>query len=100
VNPEVADPDFVCAYINSDDGRAFVKRNMGRAIGQVNISASVMSRMPIPLPSLARQKEAVGQLKRYELAAESLAAESASGEFSVVNALSGALLRRAFCGEI
>ena len=50
LDSELADSHFVCAYINSYHGRAFIERNMARAIGQVNISASTMHKMPIPVP--------------------------------------------------
>jgi len=50
-NTEIANPYYIAAYINSPEGRLYVHRNMGRAIGQVNISASKMHNMLIPLPS-------------------------------------------------
>lgn len=53
---DTADPNFVCAFINSKGGRAFIERHMSRAIGQVNISASTMHKMPIALPELPEQQ--------------------------------------------
>jgi type I restriction enzyme, S subunit len=54
--PKVADPNFVCAYINSERGRAFIESKMTRAIGQVNVSASTMHEMEIPLPEFPEQQ--------------------------------------------
>jgi type I restriction enzyme S subunit len=97
VSPEVADPDFVCAYINSASGRAFVRRNMGRAIGQVNISASTMATMSLPLPSVARQKKVIEKLR--DLSADQTAT-AVDRELAAVQALPAALLHRAFRGEL
>ena len=58
----LVEPNYLCAYINSPLGRAFIAANMARAIGQVNISASTMKRMPIPLPPLPEQRRVVAQL--------------------------------------
>lgn len=72
---------------------------MARAIGQVNISASVMHRMPVPLPSLDQQREIAGELEHWKLVSTGLAARAAA-EKSTLEELPPALLRRAFQGEL
>lgn len=91
LNPTLADPDFVCAYINSPFGRAFVADNVGRAIGQANISASTMQRMPIPLPPLAEQKR-IARLVLDQLVAVECARTAAEARLQEVKRLSRALL--------
>ncbi|MBI5725229.1 MAG: restriction endonuclease subunit S [Planctomycetes bacterium] len=94
-----ADPHFVSAYINSRRGRQFIERHMGRAIGQVNISASTMHRMPVPAPDMSIQSS-LGQAicRRYD---ELARLKSALGQQAqAVRALPAALLRMAFAGAI
>jgi type I restriction enzyme S subunit len=86
-------------YINSQSGRKFIEKNMARAIGQVNISASTMSEMPIPAPAITEQqritrllKEQTANVDRFRVAAEA--------QLETINALPAALLRRAFNGEL
>lgn len=94
----VADPNFICAYINSRPGRRYIERHMARAVGQVNISASTMHKMPIPSPPLADQTRLTAKLTRCFEAAGSLVARSRE-ELAVVEALPAALLRAAFNGD-
>jgi len=97
--PERVSPYFVSMYINSQSGRKFIEKNMARAIGQVNISASTMSEMPIPAPAITEQqritrllKEQTANVDRFRVAAEA--------QLETINALPAALLRRAFNGEL
>jgi type I restriction enzyme S subunit len=94
-----ADSYFVSAFINSREGRKFIEENMTRAIGQVNISASTMRMMPIPLPPLADQQRIAGLLKE-QMVAVAKARAAAEDELNTINALPTALLRRVFNGEI
>jgi len=94
-----ADSRFVSAFISSREGRRFVEENMARAIGQVNISASTMRKMPVPLPPLPEQQRIAGAL-REQMAAVEKARAAAEAELNTINALPAALLRRAFNGEI
>lgn len=49
---DVLDPFFLSICINSSYGKRYIRKQMGRAIGQVNISATKMRKMPVPLPLL------------------------------------------------
>lgn len=90
-----ADPYFVCGYINSTPGRAFIEANMTRAIGQVNISASTMGRMPIPLPPLTQQREIVKRLDR-ELADNENLQQSLKARIEAMAHLPSSILSEAF----
>lgn len=94
-----ADSRFISAFINSGEGRRFIAENMARAIGQVNISASTMRMMPIPLPPLPEQKRISASLKKQITAVETVRAV-VEEKLATINALPAALLRRAFNGEL
>ncbi len=72
---------------------------MARAIGQVNISASTMHRMPVPMPPLPRQQELMG---RYKLQIEALrdARRVIEDRRKHIEALPSAVLEQAFSGEL
>lgn len=95
LRPEAADPDFVTAYINSHHGRAYVERHMARAVGQVNISASTMQRMPVPCPPVAEQRRVAAELAG-RLAGAGAVAAACRAERDAVEALPAAYLRAAF----
>jgi type I restriction enzyme S subunit len=99
VAPQMAEPDFISAYVNSPSGRAFIEENMARAIGQANISASTMHRMPIPLPPLGCQRRIVARLSE-QMAAAGSARGGLEEQLAAINALPTALLRRAFSGDL
>ncbi len=94
----VGDPRFICAYINSRPGRNYIERHMARAVGQVNISASTMHKMPIPCPPLPEQKRLTVELSQHFAAADSLIARCHE-EVAVIEALPAAVLRGAFNGD-
>jgi len=95
----MADPEFVSAYINSEVGRKFVADNMARAIGQVNISASTMHKMPVPSPSLREQQE-ISAILSEQMATAERARKTLEAQLTTINKLPAALLRRAFSGEL
>lgn len=94
----VADPHFICAYINSHRGREYIERHMARAIGQVNISASTMHRMPIPSPSLVEQQRLVSKLSQRSQATDLLVGRCRE-ELDAIEAMPAALLRSVFNAE-
>jgi len=97
IDSEQAEPEFISAYINSNDGRDFIRRNMARAIGQVNISASAMHRMPTPMPPLIEQARLVKVLNaRLEVVNQM--EQTIRAQLNALEALPAALLRLAFAG--
>lgn len=61
-------PDFVNFFINSIFGKAWVAANKSQQVGQANLSAGTLMRMPVPLPPLAEQCKIVSYVEQ-ELAA-------------------------------
>ncbi|MBD2623050.1 restriction endonuclease subunit S [Microcystis flos-aquae FACHB-1344] len=96
----LADPYYISAYINSRQGRKFIEANMTRAIGQVNISASTMYNMPIPIPpTLEKQKQIASTLTEQMQEVERLK-QNLKEQLDTINKLPAVLLRRAFKGEL
>jgi type I restriction enzyme S subunit len=93
------DPYFVSRFINSAAGRVFIERNMARAIGQANISASKMKMMPFPLPSLPEQKR-IATLLNLQMESAGKLREVLESQLAELDALPAALLRKAFSGEL
>jgi type I restriction enzyme S subunit len=96
---ELVNPHYVAAYINSAAGRCFIEANMARAIGQVNISASTMHKMPIPVPPLSEQERIAATLTEQMAEVERLK-QSLKSQLNGINKLPATLLRRAFNGEL
>jgi type I restriction enzyme S subunit len=90
-------PEFVNAAINSRIGRTYVNATARRAIGMVNINAKEIAKMPLPLPSIEKQREVVDRFKQARNIAQSLSAEL---DMEGIRALPGAVLSKAFAGGV
>jgi type I restriction enzyme S subunit len=55
-------PFWVHAYVSSIAGRKFIEGNAASSAGQHNISLSLVSRMPIPLPPTAEQNVLIDEI--------------------------------------
>lgn len=97
INEATANPDFIAAYINSEGGRRFIEANMARAIGQVNISASTLMTMPVPIAPLAQQHRITAILKE-QMAAVERARAAAEAQLNSAKDLPAAYLRAVFNG--
>ena len=96
-NPERVLPAFLNAVINSRIGRSYVYKTARRAIGMVNVNATEIKALPVPVPSLEEQAVIVGQMGQARRAATDLLENMATDE---LDALTGAVLRKAFAGEL
>ncbi len=95
VDRQKALPEYVTAVINSRIGRSYVYRTARRAIGMVNINAKQIQQLELPLPPLPAQRELVERLREAKTASDSIRSELS---MEPVDALPGAILRRAFAG--
>ena len=93
------EPDYICEILNSHKGRVFVEEAMGRAIGQVNVSASKLAAFEIPHAPLKEQCSVVASLGAGRKAIEAARAK-AQAQLSELSALESALLRAAFSGAL
>lgn len=90
-------PEYVNAVINSRIGRSYVYRTARRAIGMVNINAKEIQKMPLPLPSIKKQKSIIDKMNEAEPAINELS-ELFKGD-GIVH-LRESILRKAFAGEL
>ena len=62
IKRDLAEPEFVNAYMNTRAFQTGVKSLASRAVGQSNISASSLAGYQIPLPPLPEQRRIVAEL--------------------------------------
>ncbi|MBA2719958.1 MAG: restriction endonuclease subunit S [Chloroflexi bacterium] len=94
LRPDIADPNFVAAYINSPAGRRH-SESVAMGGAQRTVTLGSLASFPMPVPDLVEQRQIVGRLEaRFRaIAAVHEAVKSTQG---ALEALPGALLRRAF----
>ena len=90
---------WVHAFVGSLPGRRFIERNAASSAGQHNISLSLIHRMPVPLPSIAEQREIIARID------ERLSVITATEQQLDVNLrratrLRQGILKRAFEGKL
>jgi type I restriction enzyme S subunit len=93
-NRERCLPEYLHGVLTSAIGRAYVER-VRHQVGQNNINASEIKAMPIPLPTIAEQRDAVGELQRCEPLIDRMVAASDTAK-EAVRALPDALLQDLF----
>lgn len=52
-------PHYFSAWMNSIFGRDWIAKNKSQQVGQANLSAGTLMRMPVPVPPLAEQQKIV-----------------------------------------
>lgn len=97
LDESVAVPEYVSAYINGGYGRRYIEGTARRAIGMVNINLPEMKRMPLLLPSREKQLQIVTRLSSVRGALDRVTDEYLERE---ADALRGAVLRKAFAGQL
>lgn len=91
-------PRFLAYALRSAGARAQIKkRAFGSSQTMVKISGERLREVSIPVPPLRTQEQIVARLDAAHELIAGLSAESASGE---VHALRGAVIRKAFAGEL
>ncbi len=82
VNPKLADPDFVSAFLNTRAGRLQIDRLSRQIIGMANINSEEIRGMIVPLPNLDTQRELSARLengRRYRRSRLTEAADLLAG---------------------
>lgn len=62
-NPEIVDPFYVAAFLNSSAGRREIDARSRQVTNQANINVREIRSIPIPLPSLDTQRQIAAQVK-------------------------------------
>lgn len=98
VNPALILPRYLAYALRSASSRKQIKaRALGSSQTMVKISGERLREVSIPVPSLTEQAKIVGRLDAAHDLMRQLATESLPGEVEV---LRGAILRKAFAGEL
>ena len=91
--------EFLNYYLNSQYGREWCKQVRTDGVGQSNISASMLSTLPIPLPPIEEQREIVTQVQQLFKLADSLEAKYKKAMLQI-DKLEQSILAKAFQGEL
>ena len=92
-------PDYVCTYINSQHGRAYISQVKSQQVGQANVNGTKLAAMPIPLPPSAEQRRIVAEVERRLSVIQQA---EAAVEASMIRAerLRQSILKQAFLGKL
>lgn len=97
-NPALILPRYLAYALRSASSRKQIKaRALGSSQTMVKISGERLREVSIPVPSLAEQEKIISRLDAAHDLMRQLATESLPGEVEV---LRGAILRKAFAGEL
>lgn len=96
---EMALPEFVSAFLNSEAGRAQMLEKARTTSGLYSLSVRKVGELEVPLPALDQQRTLVESLLAQKAVADQ-ARRAAGDEISAIRALPAALLRRAFSGGL
>jgi len=97
-NPELILPRYLAYALRSASARKQIKaRALGSSQTMVKISGERLREVTLPVPSLEKQMEIVARLDAAHEVMRQLAGESVPGE---IEGLRGAILRKAFAGEL
>ncbi len=56
-------PDYLCYFLNSSFGRAWVKSVVTQQVGQANVNGSKLQALTFPLPPLSEQEQIVSEVE-------------------------------------
>ena len=92
-------PDYACAYINSQHGRAYISRVKSQQVGQANVNGTKLAAMPIPLPPWAEQRRIVAEVERH-LSVIQKAEAAVDAALKRAERLRQSILKQAFSGQL
>lgn len=92
-------PDYLCYYINSVYGRAWVASVVSQQVGQANVNGTKLQALAFPLPPLAEQESIVAEIERRLSVVGELEAAVAAN-LKRAERLRQAILREAFAGRL
>ena len=94
-----AHPDFVCHYINSLAGRAWIASVVSQQVGQANVNGTKLRACPVPLPPSNEQHRIVGEVDRLLSVAFAMAG-AAAADHQRCQRLRQSILKWAFEGRL
>ncbi len=92
-------PEYVCYYLNSWYGRAWIASVVSQQVGQANVNGTKLQALVFPLPPEAEQSQIVAEV---ELRVSNIAAADAQVDTNAKRAacLRQSILKRAFDGKL
>ena len=97
--PQGCLPDYVCFFINSQHGRAFIAQVRSQQVGQANVNGTKLAAIPIPLPPLAEQRRIVAEVER-RLSVIQQAEATVEASLARAGRLRQSILKQAFSGKL
>ena len=91
--------DYVCTFINSQHGRAYIAQVRNQQVGQANVNGTKLAAMAIPLPPLAEQQHIVAEVER-RLSVIQQAEASVEANLTRASRLRQSILKQAFSGKL
>ena len=95
----IVNPHYFSAWMNSIFGRQWVSENKSQQVGQANLSAGTLMRMPLPVPPLAEQDRIVERVSQSRQGDDELLAEII-GHQTASATLRQSILAAAFRGDL
>ena len=97
--PSDISPDYVCTFINSRHGRAYITQVRNQQVGQANVNGTKLAAMPITLPPLAEQRRIMGEVER-RLSVVQQAEDAVEASLKRAERLRQSILKQAFSGKL
>ena len=97
--PEDCLPEYVCFFINSQHGRAYIAQVRSQQVGQANVNGTKLAAMPIPLPPVAEQRRIVAEVER-RLSVVQQAEATVEVSLARAERLRQSILKQAFSGRL
>ena len=91
--------DYVCTFINSQHGRAYITQVRNQQVGQANVNGTKLAAMPIPLPPVAEQHRIVAEMER-RLSVIQQAEVIVEANLAKAERLRQSILKQAFSGKL
>ncbi|MDE2716947.1 MAG: restriction endonuclease subunit S [Chloroflexota bacterium] len=91
--------DYVCTFINSRHGRAYIAQVRSQQVGQANVNGTKLAAMPIPLPPLAEQPRIVAEVER-RLSVIQQTEATVEASLTRAERMRQSILKRAFSGKL
>lgn len=86
---EVVEPEYLAGLINSQPIRESVLAGATKGVSQANVNATTLSKIVLPIPSLADQRRAVQGIRELRAARESLEQRKPSHRYRAIECLTG-----------
>ena len=92
-------PDYICTFINSQQGKRYIAQVRNQQVGQANVNGTKLAAMPIPLPPVSEQRRIVAEVER-RLSVVQQAESAVEANLARAERLRQSILKQAFSGQL